>query len=44
MANIKLTPEELLAQSAELASIQAEFQSLFTQVTGSLNSLNDNLS
>lgn len=44
MANIKLTPEELLAQSAELASIQAEFQSLFTQVTGSLNSLNDNWS
>ncbi len=40
MAKIKLTPEELLAQSAELASLQTEFQTLFSQVTSALNSLN----
>lgn len=38
--NIKLTPEELLAQSTEMASIQSEFESLFSQVTSSLNNLN----
>ena len=38
--NIKLTPEELLAQSTERASIQSEFESLFSQVTSSLNNLN----
>lgn len=40
MAKIRLTPEELLAQSTEMASIQAEFETLFSQVTSSLNSLN----
>lgn len=40
MAKIKLTPEELLAQSAELTSLQTEFQTLFSQVTSALNSLN----
>ena len=44
MANIKLTPEELLAQSTEMASIQAEFTALFSQVTSSLNNLNNNWS
>ena len=38
--NIKLTPEELLAQSTEMASIQSEFESLFSKVTSSLNNLN----
>ena len=38
--NIKLTSEELLAQSTEMASIQSEFESLFSQVTSSLNNLN----
>lgn len=38
--NIKLTPEELLAQSTEMASIQSEFESLFSQVTSSLDNLN----
>lgn len=38
--NIKLTPEELLAQSTEMASIQSEFESLFSQVTSALNNLN----
>lgn len=42
--NIKLTPEELLAQSTEMAAIQSEFESLFSQVTSSLNSLNGNWS
>ncbi|MBS6194530.1 MAG: WXG100 family type VII secretion target [Clostridiales bacterium] len=40
MAKIKLTPEELLAQSTEMASIQSEFETLFSQVTSCLNSLN----
>lgn len=40
MAKIKLTPEELLAQSTEMASIQSEFETLFSQVTSSLNNLN----
>jgi uncharacterized protein YukE len=44
MANIKLTPEELLAQSTEMSSIQTEFQTLFTQVTSCLNNLNDSWS
>lgn len=38
--NIKLTPEVLPAQSTEMASIQSEFESLFSQVTSSLNNLN----
>lgn len=44
MPNIKLTPEELLAQSAEMASLQKEFESLFSQVTNSLNGLNESWS
>ncbi|MGN1141074.1 MAG: WXG100 family type VII secretion target [Oliverpabstia sp.] len=44
MAKIKLTPEELLAQSTEMASIQSEFETLFSQVTSSLNSLNESWS
>lgn len=44
MANIKLTPEELLAQSTELSSLQTEFESLFSQVTNSLNGLNESWS
>ena len=38
--NIKLTPEELLAQSTEMASIQSEFESLFSQMASTLNNLN----
>lgn len=44
MGNIKLTPEQLLAQSTEMASLQKEFESLFSQVTTSLNCLNDSWS
>lgn len=42
--NIKLTPEELLSQSTEMASIQSEFEALFSQVTNSLNNLNNSWS
>lgn len=41
---IKLTPEELLAQSAEMSSIKSEFETLFSQVTSSLNSMNSSWS
>lgn len=44
MGKIELTPETLLAQSTELASIQAEFESLFSQVTSSLNRMNESWS
>lgn len=44
MANIKLTPEELLAQGTQLSSLQTEFESVFSQVTNSLNGLNDSWS
>lgn len=44
MAEIKLTPEELTAQSAEMASLQKEYETLFGQVTTALNGINDNWS
>ncbi len=31
--DIKLTPEELIAQSTELTSLQTEFESVFSQLT-----------
>ena len=39
--DIKLTPEELIAQSTELTSLQTEFESVFSQLTSTLNSMND---
>lgn len=44
MADIKLTPELLQAQSAEMTSLQTEFNDLFTKVTGALNGMNDSWS
>lgn len=44
MADIKITPEELLAQSAEMTSLQSEYESLFSQVTNALNGINDSWS
>ena len=44
MAEIKLTPEELTAQSAEMASLQSEYEGLFRQVTNSLNGINESWS
>ncbi|MFR3320600.1 MAG: WXG100 family type VII secretion target [Lachnospiraceae bacterium] len=42
--DIKLTPEELIAQSTELTSLQTEFESVFSQLTSTLNSMNDSWS
>lgn len=42
--DIKLTPEELLSQSSQLTSLQTEFESVFTQLTSTLNSMNDSWS
>jgi len=36
MADIKLTPEELMAQAQEMTSLQGEFESLFGQVSTAL--------
>ena len=44
MAEIKLTPEELTAQSVEMASLQSEYEGLFRQVTNSLNGINESWS
>ena len=44
MADILLTPEVLMSQSTELSSIQGEYESLFGQVTKSLNGINDSWS
>ena len=44
MAEIKLTPDELLAQSTEFSSLQSEYEALFVQVTTALNSMNENWS
>lgn len=41
MPDIQLTPEELMAQSAEMASLKAEYESLFGQVTNTLRGIND---
>ena len=41
MQDIILTPEELMAQSAEMASLQTEYDSLFAQVTNALHVMND---
>lgn len=42
--DIKLTPEVLLAQSMELSSLQTEFESLFSEVSNTLNGMNDSWS
>lgn len=44
MAEIKLTPEELTAQSMEMSSLQSEYENLFHQVTNALNGINDSWS
>lgn len=44
MPDIILTPEELMAQSAEMASLKAEYESLFVQVTNTLRAVNENWS
>ena len=44
MPDIILAPEELMAQSAEMASLQADYESLLAQVTNVLRGFNDNWS
>lgn len=44
MAEIVLTPELLMSQSAEMQSLQTEYESLFGQVTNVLNGMNDSWS
>lgn len=44
MADILLTTELLLQQSAEMNSLQQEYAALFTQVTGSLEGVNESWS
>lgn len=44
MADIKLSPEQLLAQSMEMTSLQTEYEALFAQVTNALNGINDSWS
>lgn len=44
MADIKLSPELLMSQSTELASMKNDFDGLFTQVTGVLNGMNESWS
>ena len=44
MAEIVLTPELLMSQSAEMQSLQTEYESLFGQVTNVLNGMNNSWS
>ena len=44
MADIKLTPEMLIQQSSQLSSLRSEYESLFRQVTSTLNGMNDSWS
>ncbi len=44
MADIQLTPEELLSQSTEMFNLQNEYQSLFQQVKNSLEGINSSWS
>lgn len=44
MADIKLSPEELMVQSTEMTSLQTEYETLFSQVTNALNGINDSWS
>lgn len=44
MADIKYTPSELLAQSAELSALQSEFDTLFSKTTSALNGMNESWS
>ena len=44
MAEILLTPEILIAQSAQMQTLGSEFESLFSQVTTVLNGMNDSWS
>lgn len=44
MADIKYTPSELLAQSAEMTALQSEYDALFVKTTNALNGLNESWS
>ena len=44
MAKIQLTPQELLAQSTEMASLQKEYEALFGTTSSILTSVNGNWS
>ena len=44
MADIKYTPSELLAQSAEMSALQSEYDALFVKTTSALNGLNESWS
>ncbi len=44
MAKIKLSPEELMAQSTEFSSLQSEYEALFAQATTALNGMNESWS
>lgn len=44
MADIQLTPEELLSQSTEMFNLQNEYESLFQQVKNSLEGINNSWS
>lgn len=44
MAEILLTPELLMTQSAEMQSLQTEYEALFAQVNNALNGMNDSWS
>ena len=44
MAEILLTPELLMTQSAEMQTLQTEYEALFSQVTNALNGMNDSWS
>jgi len=41
-SRIILDPETLLAQAGEMQSLTAEYESLFSKVTGTLNDTNNN--
>ena len=43
-SRIILDPETLLAQAGEMQSLTAEYESLFSKVTGTLNDTNNNWS
>ena len=44
MPDIKISPEELVAQAQEMTSLQSEFETLFSQVSTALNGMNESWS
>lgn len=44
MAGIKITPEELKGQAAQMTSLQSQYESLFRSVASELNGMNQNWS